>query len=226
MSTSSTSKYPQLDDKALPDAPEILTPLRKNSQSTPFFNRNQPSPFLNRTASPFFNRHWSHKELTFQSPTAIPSDGRPRWIFTLPALVIALLTFVMATMLLVYLVAIRRVPDPSGSDTSAIYVSELATDTLVGLAITTVATHMVSISVPFLISVAAYCVAGKWLREQEFPRQTRTAFPTLSSRYGFMIKMLATSKITSVIEAGRYYRESKRTIQFPLAFQLALWLRL
>lgn len=199
MSTSSTSKYPQLDDKALPDAPEILTPLRKNSQSTPFFNRNQPSPFLNRAASPFFNRHWSHKELTFQSPTAIPSDGRPRWIFTLPALVIAVLTFVMATMLLVYLVAIRRVPDPSGSDTSAIYVSELATDTLVGLAITTVAvsrvyfsepasahgtsmyntkTHMVSISVPFLISVAAYCVAGKWLREQEFPRQTRVAFPT------------------------------------------------
>jgi hypothetical protein len=42
----------------------------------------------------------------------------------------------MATILLLYLVAVRRV---SSSDASAIFVSELATDTLVGLTISTVA---------------------------------------------------------------------------------------
>ncbi|KAF7363830.1 hypothetical protein MSAN_01041000 [Mycena sanguinolenta] len=206
MSTSSTSKHPALGiEKVLPEAPEHLAPLRKH-QSSPFFNRTQSSPFLNRSASPFFDR---------------PSDGRLRWIFPLPALVIALLTFVLATVFLLYLSVIRRVPDPGGSDISAIFVSELAADTLIGLVISTIATHTVSISVPFLIYVAAYCVAGKWLGEQEFPRQTRTALPT-PLQYAFMVKMLTTTNIASVFQAGRYVREWRRSIQFPRAFHLAL----
>ncbi|KAF8205762.1 hypothetical protein K438DRAFT_1964181 [Mycena galopus ATCC 62051] len=223
--TSSTSKYLDVDiEKVLPDAPFNLTPLRKH-QSSPFLNKSRSSPFLNnRSASPFFDRsRWNTRELTFEQPPAKPSEGKLRWIFPLPALLIALLTFLMATVLLLYLVAIRRVPDPGGSNASALYVSELATDTLVGLTISTVATHMVSISVPFLIYVAAYCVAGKWLQEQEFPRQTRTALPT-PLQYAFMVKMLTSPNITSVFQAGRYLREGRHTIQFPRAFHLALTL--
>ncbi|KAJ6502108.1 hypothetical protein C8R45DRAFT_1092003 [Mycena sanguinolenta] len=222
MSASSTLKHPPLAvEKGLPEAPEHLTPLRKH-QPSPFFNRTQSSPFLNRSASPFFDRsRWNTRELTFSQPAARPSDGTLRWIFPLPALVIALLTFVLATVFLLYLVAIRRVPDPGGSDTSAIFVSELAADTLIGLVISTIATHTVSISVPFLIYVAAYCVAGKWLEEQEFPPQTRTALPT-PLQYAFMVKMLTTATITSVFQAGRYVREWRRRIQFPRAFHLAL----
>ncbi|KAJ6531274.1 hypothetical protein B0H19DRAFT_1384480 [Mycena capillaripes] len=228
MSASSTYPITRLDgdlfDKELPDAPEILTPLRKHEPSA-FFNRDrQSSPFFNRSASPFLPRsRWGERELTFQQPTSKPSDGRLRWLFALPALVITLLTFSLATILLLYFAVIHRVPDPGGSDASAIFVYQLATDTLVGLTITTVATHTVSISVPFLISVAAYCVAGKWLREQEFPHQTRVALPT-PLQYAFMVKMLATARVTSVYQAGRYLRESRGTIQFPRAFHLALGL--
>ncbi|KAJ6490609.1 hypothetical protein C8R47DRAFT_452957 [Mycena vitilis] len=222
---SASGRYPttKLDvdnfEKDLPDAPEILTPLRKH-QSSPFnFNRDkQPSPFFNRGASPFLPRQRAARELTFQQPPDTPSDGRPRWIFTFPALVIALLTFALATILLLYLAVLRRVSNPDGS---ALFVSELATDTLVGLTITTVATHTVSISVPFLISVAAYCVAGKWLSEQEFPPQTRVALPT-PLQYAHMVSILATPKITSVYQAGRHLQESRKTIQVPRAFHLAL----
>ncbi|KAJ7311490.1 hypothetical protein DFH08DRAFT_1045377 [Mycena albidolilacea] len=220
--SASTSKTPIVDnEKALPNAPEILTPLRKHQPSPFNFTRSQSSPIFGRSASPFFNQsRWNSRELTFRQPRPTPSDGTLRWTFPLPALIIALLSFTMATILLLYLVAVRRVSTP---DASAIFVSELATDTLVGLTISTVATHMVSISVPFLIYVAAYCVAGKWLQEQEFPGQTRPALPT-PLQYGFMVKMFTTSSVTSVFQAGQYMRAWRPTIQFPRAFHLALTL--
>ncbi|KAJ7137735.1 hypothetical protein C8R44DRAFT_868114 [Mycena epipterygia] len=203
--SASSSKYPSKlvvdNDKELPDAPPMLTPLRKH----------QPSPFFNRS-------RWS-RELSFtQQPAAKPSEGRLRWVFTLPALVISLLVFAIATILLLYLVTLRQA---SVSDGSAIFVSELATNTLLGLTISTVATHTVSISVPFLVSIAAYCVAGKWLKEQEFPSQTRVALPT-PLQYAFMVKMLATSNVIPVFQAGRYMRASRGRIRTPRTFHLAL----
>ncbi|KAJ7481212.1 hypothetical protein B0H11DRAFT_2233113 [Mycena galericulata] len=192
-------------DKELPDAPIVLTPLRKHARS-PFFNRSR----------------WTSTELSFtEQPAARPSEGLVRWIFTVPALIIMFLTFAMATILLLYLTAIRHVPNPTGGfDRSAIFVSGPASNVLLGLTITTVSTHLVSISAPFLLSVSGYCVAGKWLQEQEFPRQTRVPLPT-PLQYGFMVKMLTTSNISSVWQAGRYLRESKRRIRFPRAFYLA-----
>ncbi|KAJ6618839.1 hypothetical protein B0H10DRAFT_1216529 [Mycena sp. CBHHK59/15] len=199
--TRSPSKLVVDKDKGLPDAPVMLTPLRKH----------QPSPFVNGS-------RWS---LVFtEQPVAEPSHGRPRWVLTLPALVIMLVSFVMATGLLLYLV-VRRVPHPGGLSESAVFVSELATDTLLGLTISTIATHAVSISAPFLVSVAAYCVAGKWLQEQEFPHQTRVALPT-PLQYGFMAKMLTAPNIVSVFSAGNYMRLSRERIRLPRAFRLAL----
>ncbi|KAJ7217173.1 hypothetical protein GGX14DRAFT_541754 [Mycena pura] len=192
-------------DKELPNAPIVLTPLRKH----------QPSPF-------FSTSHCSREpRLSF---TQQSSHARLRWIYTLPALAIALLVFILATILLLYLAAFRRVPAFGDSDSeseSAVFVSERPVGKLLGLTITTVSTHIVAISVPLLISVAAYCVAEKWLAEQEFPRQTRAALPT-PLQYGFMVKMLATSSIVSVYQAGRYARASKGVVRIPRAFHLAL----
>ncbi|KAJ7766840.1 hypothetical protein B0H16DRAFT_1882833 [Mycena metata] len=194
------------NDKALPDAPDLLTPLRKH----------QPSPMFNNKS------RWSWSDpgrvLTFQQPTEA-TDGRPRWIFTFPALVISLLAFIMATIFLLYLAALRRVPRPNTQ--WAILVFEPTGSPLLGLTITTVATHLVSISVPFLVSVAGYCVAGKWLEEQSFPPVSRPALPT-PLQYAFMAKMLATSNVTSVYQAGRYMKAARRTIRFPRTFQVAL----
>ncbi|KAK7038081.1 hypothetical protein R3P38DRAFT_3391465 [Favolaschia claudopus] len=210
---SSMLKYPLSSDKALPDAPDILTPLRKH----------QSSPFFNRAQSPFFDRsRWNaRRELTFKQPKPAPSNGRLRWIFPLPALIIALVTFAMATVLLLYLVAMRRVHDSGISE--AIVVSEIGTNTLVGLTISTVSTHLVSISVPFLIYVAAYCVAGTWLSEQEFPRQSRPAQPT-PLQYAHMVKMLSSPNIASIFQAARHSRQWRQTVRFPRAFHLTLML--
>ncbi|KAJ7172086.1 hypothetical protein C8R46DRAFT_137981 [Mycena filopes] len=205
---SAAPKFLAVDnDKALPDAPDLLTPLRKH----------QPSPMFNNQS----RWSWSNRKgrvLTFQQPTE-PTDGRPRWVFTFPALVISLLAFIMATLFLVYLVALRRVQRPDAQ--WAIFVFEPMGSPLLGLTITTVATHVVSISVPFLISVAGYCVAGKWLAEQQFPPAARPALPT-PLQYASMVKMLTTSKVTSVYEAGRYMKAAKGNIRFPRTFHVAL----
>ncbi|KAJ7047207.1 hypothetical protein C8F04DRAFT_1248231 [Mycena alexandri] len=203
----SAKLQPVDNDKALPDAPDLLTPLRKH----------QPSPMFNNKS----RWSWSNEQgrvLTFQQP-AEATDGRPRWIFTFPALVISLLAFIMATIFLLYLAALCRVRRPNAQ--WAIFVFEPTGSPLLGLTITTVTTHLISISVPFLVSVAGYCVAGKWLEEQSFPPASRPALPT-PLQYAFMVKMLTTSNVTSVYGAGRYMKAARRNIRFPRSFQVAL----
>lgn len=124
---SAASKYPSKlamvdNDKDLPNAPIVLTPLRKHARS-PFFNKSR----------------WSRELFFTEQPAGKPSEGRARWVFMVPALIIMLLAFAMATILLLYLVAIRRVPNPTGlPDPSAIFLSEPTSDTLLALTITTV----------------------------------------------------------------------------------------
>jgi hypothetical protein len=116
-SSKSTTNYPPRlavdNDKALPDAPILLTPLRKHARS-PFF----PGRRLSFTAQ----------------PPAPPTHGRLRWFLPLPALFVALLISALATLLLLYLVLIHR----TASDASALFVAE-PTHTLLGLTISTIA---------------------------------------------------------------------------------------
>ncbi|KAJ7286230.1 hypothetical protein C8J57DRAFT_1287075 [Mycena rebaudengoi] len=191
------------NEKELPDAPATLTPLRKH----------QPSPFFNRS-------HWS-RDLAFTEQPLQPSHGRLRWIFTLPVLFITLLSFAMATIFLLYLVILSRVPNPGGFPGSAIFTSQFGTAPLLGLTLSTIATHIVSLSVPFLVSAAAYCVAWKWLADQEFPHPMRVAVPT-PLQYGLIVKMLTVPSIGSVYQAGHYLRVWRGEIRFPRTFHLAL----
>ncbi|KAJ7074103.1 hypothetical protein C8F01DRAFT_1242374 [Mycena amicta] len=194
-------------EKRLPEAPLLLTPQRKDRRASPLM-------FLKRTAN--------EPRLTFKKQLEEQrSLGRMRWTFAFPALVIAILVFLVATFLLLYITVFGNVPNLI-ADPSAIYVSQLPTRALLGLTITTVSTHIVSISAPFLISVVAYCVAGKWLQEQESPNPRRAALPT-PLQYGFMVKMLTTSSIAAVIQAGQYMHAAKG-IRIPRAFHLAMGL--
>ncbi|KAJ7681783.1 hypothetical protein B0H17DRAFT_1075690 [Mycena rosella] len=153
-STKSRPKVATDSDKALPDAPIMLTPLRKHA----------PSPFF------------PGRQLAFTTqPPAPPTHGRLRWVLLLPALLVGLLVFVLATILLLYFFVLRRVP---GAAVAPVILVAEPTHGLLGLTISTLATHTASIGAPVLVSVAGYCVAGTWLKEQAFPRQTRVALPT------------------------------------------------
>ncbi|KAJ7632969.1 hypothetical protein FB45DRAFT_914027 [Roridomyces roridus] len=194
----SPSTLSLLRDKDLPDAPIELTPLRKHSTRQ-----------LNR---------WSRELLFTQQPIIRPSEGRARWILTAPALVIMLLTLIISTIFLLYLAVIGGVHN---FDTSAVYLSKPTSNILFGLTITTISTHFVCLSAPFLISVAAYGVAGTWLQEQEFPRHSQVALPT-PLQYAFMFKLLASPNITAVWGATQYMRGSRQRLRFPRAFHIAL----
>ncbi|KAJ6525481.1 hypothetical protein DFH09DRAFT_1371907 [Mycena vulgaris] len=197
---SASAKYlPKLaleNDKALPDAPILLTPLRKHA----------PSPFF------------PGRRLAFTTqPPAPPTHGRLHWALPLPALLVALLISALATILLLYLVVLYPV---RGADASAILVAE-PTHALLGLTISTLATHTASLGAPLLISITGYCVAGTWLKEQTFPRQTRAACPT-PIQYAHMAQLLSTARPASVARAAHYLRT--RCTRVPRAFRVALGL--
>ncbi|KAJ7461526.1 hypothetical protein FB451DRAFT_1371252 [Mycena latifolia] len=196
-----SSKYPPRltsnDDKALPEAPAMLTPLRKHA----------PSPFF------------PGRRLTFTSqPPPPPTHGRLHWALPLPALLVFLLVFLLATFFLLFLVVLRRVPGAAAADASVFSVYE-PTHGLLGLTISTIATHTASLSAPLLISIAGYCVAGTWLKEQTFPSTTRVAVPT-PLQYAHMVQLLTTARPTAVCRAGLYLR-ARRT-RVPRAFRIAL----
>ncbi|KAJ7681792.1 hypothetical protein B0H17DRAFT_1205604 [Mycena rosella] len=194
-STKSRPKVATDSDKALPDAPIMLTPLRKHA----------PSPFF------------PGRQLAFTTqPPAPPTHGRLRWVLLLPALLVGLLVFVLATILLLYFFVLRRVP---GAAVAPVILVAEPTHGLLGLTISTLATHTASIGAPVLVSVAGYCVAGTWLKEQAFPRQTRVALPT-PLQYAHMVQVLVTARPISVYRASLYLR-SRRT-RVPRAFRVAL----
>nr|GAT49405.1 predicted protein [Mycena chlorophos] len=194
-------------EKTLPDAPALLTPQRKDRRASPL-------PFATK-------RTKKEPRLTFNKRGRAAPLGRMRWTFALPALFVAILVLGVATVLLLFVVVLGRVPSASINDPSSIYVSHPPTRLLLGLTISTISTHIVAISVPVLVSVVAYCVAGKWLEEQELPNPPRVVLPS-PLQYGLMVKMLTTSSIGSVIQAGQYLHSSNGRARTPRAFHMAL----
>ncbi|KAF7311360.1 hypothetical protein MKEN_01037900 [Mycena kentingensis (nom. inval.)] len=195
-------------EKSLPDAPALLTPQRKTRGTSPL-------PFFHPKRAALREQRLTFRKKSIQP---LPVLGRMRWTFPFPALFIAVLVFILATFLLLYLAVFGRVPTP---DHSAIYVSEPLTRTLLGLTLTTISTHAVSITVPFLLSVVAYSVAGKWVREQDEPNPTHVPLPT-PLQYGLIAKMLTKANIPSAMQAGQYLRLARGRIRVPRAFYLAL----
>ncbi|KAJ7085695.1 hypothetical protein B0H15DRAFT_364628 [Mycena belliarum] len=185
-------------EKELPEAPALLTPLRKHA----------PSPFFPGRRFAFTSQ-----------PLPPPTHGRLHWALPLPALLVALLVSALATVLLLYLLVLHR---GTGAVAAAafILVSD-PTHALLGLTISTLATHTASISAPLLVSVVGYCVADTWIKEQTFPHQTRVALPT-PIQYAHMVQLLVTARPASVYRGGIYLRN--RRTRVPRAFRLALGL--
>ncbi|KAF7295516.1 hypothetical protein MIND_01091600 [Mycena indigotica] len=189
-------------EKQLPDVPPLLTPQRKVRRASPLM-------FLKKTVK--------KSRLTFTKQPDSTAPAGLRWHFIFPALIISFLVFVVATALLLF-VTFGRSSIATALDPWAIHVSRLPQ---LGLMITTVSTHMVAISVPFLVSVMAYCVAGSWIDEQKSANTARRVTPT-PLQYAYIVKLLTTASITSVFEAGRYINAAKNHIRIPRAFYLAL----
>ncbi|KAJ7589152.1 hypothetical protein C8J56DRAFT_30822 [Mycena floridula] len=177
--------------KDLPEPPPVLTPLR----------REQPSPF------PWTNYRPVQPEERVEESRV---TGQIRWVLALPALLIMLLVAGLASFLLVYITVSFRVQD---SSTTAFYVKEQGH--LSGLTISTFITYIVSLSSPFLIFIAAFCISGTWLLSQE-----QGGRPT-ALQYGLIMNMVSCPGIRSICRAAKYLVQRKRRVYAPWLVPIA-----
>ncbi|KAJ7589187.1 hypothetical protein C8J56DRAFT_1164087 [Mycena floridula] len=177
--------------KDLPEPPPVLTPLR----------REQPSPF------PWTNYKPPQPEERVEESGV---KGQIRWVLALPALLIMLLVAGLASFLLVYITVLFRVRD---SSTTAFRVEEQGH--LFGLTISTFITYIVSLSSPFLILIAAFCISGTWLSSQE-----QGGRPTVL-QYGLMMNLVSSPGIRSIQRAAKYLVQRKRRVYAPPLVHIA-----
>ncbi|KAH7909181.1 hypothetical protein BJ138DRAFT_1115210 [Hygrophoropsis aurantiaca] len=95
------------------------------------------------------------------------------------------------------------------SDSGAIQQS-----TLYGLAIASITSHLISLTVPPLMGLLAYRVAADWLDEtRPRPTQAKTTVPRIVTplQYGILLKIYGSSNIFSFIQSGRYLFRQRRS---------------
>ncbi|TFK60343.1 hypothetical protein BDN72DRAFT_850598 [Pluteus cervinus] len=83
------------------------------------------------------------------------------------------------------------------------------TATLLGLSITTVTTHVVSATAPFLVSFTAYCTAALWLKRQVMHIANDSDLPT-PLQYGLLFELLSSSGLKAMYDCVRYFLQTKK----------------
>ncbi|KAH7928827.1 hypothetical protein BV22DRAFT_1126191 [Leucogyrophana mollusca] len=83
--------------------------------------------------------------------------------------------------------------------------------TLYGLAIASITSHLISLTVPPLMGLLAYRVAADWLDETNPTRMKSTVARAVTPlQYGILLKIYGSSNIFSLIQSGRYlFRQRK-----------------
>ncbi|KAJ7651401.1 hypothetical protein FB45DRAFT_997966 [Roridomyces roridus] len=79
--------------------------------------------------------------------------------------------------------------------------------TLFGLAISSVATHLVSFTLPFILSTFAYILASMWVQAQMRGRVDSLPTPT---QYGHLIGLCGSFGLASVYDAGKYLSRGRK----------------
>ncbi|TFK66285.1 hypothetical protein BDN72DRAFT_844562 [Pluteus cervinus] len=153
-------------------------------------------------------------------------------ILLLPALLFIFLSAGLGAFLLLWLIVIHDTPGPvlkSAWEQGAFIVnegtkvSEDGTETAnpLGLTISTVTTNIVSISAPFLVGLAGYCVAGMWLRGQEKDVDDDSDLPT-PLQYGLLVKLSSAPGLNSIYAGIRYlYLKKPRSVAAPRFISMA-----
>ncbi|KAJ7259327.1 hypothetical protein C8J57DRAFT_1720493 [Mycena rebaudengoi] len=99
--------------------------------------------------------------------------------------------------------------DPGGEDRTTMY----------GLAMSSVAAHLVSFTTPFVLSVFAYSLASMWIEQQTRGRDGSLPTPT---QYGHLVGLCGAFGLSSVYDAGKYLALGRKKRQSaPMALVAA-----
>ncbi|KAJ6466831.1 hypothetical protein C8R45DRAFT_478958 [Mycena sanguinolenta] len=145
--------------------------------------------------------------------------GRPRrlriWI-ALPLLLSVVATAGIASSLIGWLIS-RRILSPSLEDENAAFRGALVADegrhahsdgtTLYGLAISTVAVHVVSFTTPVVLGVYSYWLANLWIQNQE---NGRTAAMPTPVQYGLLVGLCGSFGLSNAYGAATYMMQSRK----------------
>ncbi|TFK66138.1 hypothetical protein BDN72DRAFT_160807 [Pluteus cervinus] len=150
-----------------------------------------------------------------------------------PTLILLTLSGGLATFLILWLTAIHGVDGQTLRtilDSRAFIANEgtnevygVKTARLLGLTISSATTGVVSLTAPFLVGLAGYCIAGMWLNEQENGSILLTPI-----QYGLLVKLLSVSGLASFFDGTRYLfiKSKNQAVAAPrlltVAFSLAI----
>ncbi|TFK66876.1 hypothetical protein BDN72DRAFT_899433 [Pluteus cervinus] len=149
------------------------------------------------------------KLITSQDGTNQPQLRRIGCRLLAPTLILLTLSGGLATFLILWLTAIHGVDGQTlqtilkgrafiaNEGTKEMY--GVTTARLLGLTISSATTNIVSMTAPFLVGLAGYCVAGMWLNGQESGTILLTPI-----QYGLLVKLLSVSGLASFIDGSRY----------------------
>ncbi|KAJ7602853.1 hypothetical protein DFH06DRAFT_1488584 [Mycena polygramma] len=160
--------------------------------------------------------------------TEVIQFGRPKRVGILPSLPV-LLSFAAtagtASCLIGWLLS-RRVLSPSTAEESSTFRGALVAaegrqqllvsaggnndgteTTMYGLAISSVAVHVVSFTTPVVLGVCSYWFASLWIRKQQ--RGQNEMMPT-PVQYGLLLGLCRSSGLTNAYDAARYMMQSRK----------------
>ncbi|KAJ7233849.1 hypothetical protein B0H12DRAFT_1327793 [Mycena haematopus] len=145
--------------------------------------------------------------------------GRPRrlriWT-VLPLLLSLVATAGIASCLIGWLLS-RRVLSPGLADENATFRGALVADegrhahgdgtTMYGLAISSIAAHLVTFTTPVVLGVYSYWLASMWIRNQESGRTDAMPTPV---QYGLLVGLCGSSGLMNAYGAARYMLQPRK----------------
>ncbi|KAF8201217.1 hypothetical protein K438DRAFT_1821617 [Mycena galopus ATCC 62051] len=176
---------------------ELLTPLR-------------PNRLVDNVEQTNDKTELTPTDLTTPSAIHFGRPGRLRTITVLPLLLSLVATAGVASCLIGWLLS-RRVFSPSSADEDATFRgaliaaegrhSDADVTTMYGLAISTVAVHVVAFTTPVVLGVYSYWLASMWIRNQENGRTDAMPTPV---QYGLLVGLCGSSGLMNVYDAAKY----------------------
>ncbi|KAJ7192627.1 hypothetical protein GGX14DRAFT_479779 [Mycena pura] len=208
---------------------EVSSPAGSNSEFDPYIDSLQLMPYFeSRSQQSPIKSHDASKEPLREDEAGPPTvylgiSRRYNFSILLPALMTSLISAGTASALLGWLVS-RRV---KSADSNAFQGALVAIEgpptifyqifgpvhndggvtTMYGLALSSLAVHVVLFTIPFVLGVFAYLLANMWLKGQKCGHVGSLPTPT---QYGHLVGLCGSSGIQSVYETAKYLLVGRR----------------
>lgn len=159
------------------------------------------------------------------------------WYLALPTLIVVIVSGGLASLLLYWLISHKPAWESSIIQDGAFLLNEgittkgdIETARLMGLTIASAASHIISYTTSFLMSLFAYRVAAKWLKASTGPAERNDGHAELPTplQFGLLSTLLSAPTPISIATSVRYLMTSKRahspsTVKETLAVAITVY---